>query len=499
MQKFNMNHWSKPYKTSRLLVVFLTVFVLKFLILNYYHYLTECSHPERILSGLSISSGDTWSYIEPIKNYISEGEYFVERFETKFYSIRPPHYGLIYLAFSQLFSDDASIFNAIVVTKVFFDTLSIVLLSILTYNLTRQNMWVFWGSLVLWTFTVNVSHFAQYIYPESIAISFLSFSVYYLYRYIFSSRPIFIFIAGITASVSIVLRPYSMLFLVGILMVIFIKYFSTERNYKQLINHSAVFAVSVLLVVGPWTVRNYRIYGEIIPYSYKILEAYYGVNYLQSAEWAKRKYIEAIGEADMHWDYSSAASYFMPDSSIFKTKSEYEFPDYVFTRHYGLEEIDSARTLLLQAKASNSEEDNELAVLYFNKLENAFIAENYWFYRIIVPLKNAKQMIIHSGSYYLPVSSSFECYHFYQMFFKLFESAVYYFSLFFGVIGLIVISCQKKESLVFLLIPVSIIITASFMLSHGEQRYFHVAFPILMLHAIYCTWYIYHKIKLSFK
>src|SRR5207237_3758151 len=83
-------------------------------------------------------------------------------------------------------------------------------------------------------------------------------------------------------------------------------------------------------------------------------------------------------------------------------------------------------------KHTNDKTLEDTVVNKFNRLTSDFKKEKPFFYYIAAPFLCAKKMILHSGSYYMPVYKNSPCYSIFQMFLKISQSALYYLLLIFG-------------------------------------------------------------------
>ena len=94
-------------------------------------------------------------------------------------------------------------------------------------------------------------------------------------------------------------------------------------------------------------------------------------------------------------------------------------------------------------------------------------------------------MVFHNSTYFFPFTfnqdSSFAIL---LKLWKLSEFALYKLILVFSFLGAIICVLKKKHEALFILLPLSVLITTS-LLGHAEYRYFTLSYPILFIFAIY--------------
>ena len=91
-------------------------------------------NPERSISFLAISSGDTPSYLNPFKNLLKEGTYYEKKSTGNIvYAGRLPVYGIIYYLTKPFFYVN-NIYNLYVILSILLEALAIVLLSFTVFK-----------------------------------------------------------------------------------------------------------------------------------------------------------------------------------------------------------------------------------------------------------------------------------------------------------------------------------------------------------------------------
>lgn len=471
---------------------FLVVFIFKsFLIFLFIYFSPNIQFfPEKIYS----EAGDTFSYIESMQNYITNGIYYVKAHNENYYSVRPPHYTIIYLFLQKIGLQKDASFNIIVLIQIIINSLSIVALSLLIVNITKKK-YSYYLMLVILSLTTSMSYFNHYILPESLVISCTSLALYCIYKYYFNNNSYYLILASFLFAFSVQMRPY-------IVLSLFIPYFfiliifMRNKDYKSLVRSSLFAFIAMSIIFTPWIYRNYKIYQKIAPYDYKILDYYYGGDYQTSIRKAKLDFLKAVGETDTYWDIKCMSSFFEDDKSRFKQSSIFKFKKYNFSKSISMDNYNIARDLYLKAinDKDNINKKNE-AIDYFNYLTKLYCKEKPLNYYVFSKIRILKYMIFHNGTYFLPFnfnqSSSFSIL---LKLWKIGEFILYKSLLILSILGVVIGIFKKKEEIIFILIPLSVI-GISLIMGIGEYRYFTLSYPVLFLFAIYSTTLIFDRIK----
>lgn len=463
------------------LYTFLIVFFVKISFLLLFQYFS----PEGISQSLSFYNytGDTNSYLAPMQNYIAEDTYLVEKSNIKYYSIRPPHYTIIYLFLQKIGLENNASFNVIVLIQVIVNSLSVIALSILAMKISKHKI-AFYLTFILLTLSSSMSYLNSFLAPESLAISFVSISLFLIYKFYESKNSKYLFFASILIALSVQLRPYILLILILPFIYSLITFFRDKHSFNFLRN-IFLSGFAMMIIFLPWTYRNYKIYNTFAPYDYKILDFYYDGNYDISTTKAKRNLLVAVGESDVFWDIKSMSSFFENDSSRFKTESLFNFNSYYFSKSITQQDYNKARTLYIESLDSVYDIKDINSIKYFNHLAYQYKKEKPVNYYIISKIRLVSDMVFHNSTYFFPFTfnqdSSFAIL---LKLWKLSEFALYKLILVFSFLGAIICVLKKKHEALFILLPLSVLITTS-LLGHAEYRYFTLSYPILFIFAIY--------------
>lgn len=472
---------------------FLVVFIFKsFLIFLFIYFSPNIQFfPEKIYS----EAGDTFSYIESMQNYISDGTYYVKSYNEIYYSVRPPHYLTIFYLLKEVGLSTDNALNFLVLIQTIINSLSILALALLVMYMTKKK-YLFYLMLGILAFTSSMSYFNQIILPESLVISCISIAIYLTYKYYLRQNNYILILASILIAFSVQMRPYIVFSLLLPYLYIFLL-FIKNKDYNFLIKNVLLVFIAMSFIFIPWIYRNYKIYQKIAPYDYKILDYYYGGDYQTSIRKAKLDFLKAVGETDTYWDIKCMSSFFEDDKSRFKQSSIFKFKKYNFSKSISMDNYNIARDLYLKAinDKDNINKKNE-AIDYFNYLTKLYCKEKPFNYYALSKIKILQYMIFHNGTYYFSFEfnqdSSFSIL---LKLWKIGEFILYKLLLILSFIGMGACIFKKRNEVLFILVPFSVI-CISIIRGSGEYRYLTLSYPVLFIFAIYSIHLIIDRIKL---
>lgn len=461
--------------------LFILVLAIKFATAIYINYLTVCSAPEVRMGKIAVAGGDTFSYLNPIDNYIKYNSYFFTNNKgEKSFAGRMPYYGTVYYLI-KLIVPSSHTYDAFVVLQIILECWSIILLSLLCYKITRL-YFSFWLAYFLLIISLNTSIWSLMLLTESLSTSFLIAFLYYYSAYLNNSNRSLakLFSPSLFLAFVVLLKPYFILLYVllsiefilnksGYAMHIFI-----YNTLKRLIVVSGILIMFLL----PWTIRNYKMLNKFIPLQASI-DAGYGFN---KSFVACTDFIKAWGGSVIYWDKKSAGCYFIRSENI---NCQFSFPDYALSKSYDVKDIEKVREKYIILQKMYSDSLDNIVSEEFRRLTYIYKNEQPIRYFIISPLILIKEFLFHSGSYYLPINHSFACYKPYQILLKIVQSVLYYTTLSLGSVGLIALVVKGRNNFIFLSIPLLLILIFPITLRLTEWRYFTTAYPVLIIGLVY--------------
>jgi hypothetical protein len=240
-----------------------------------------------------------------------------------------------------------------------------------------------------------------------------------------------------------------------------------KNNIKKLLYSSImIWSIFVLLTAG-WTYRNYKLTNKIIP-----LTEYKSGYFLPESMLSLRKLISNFGESSEPWDKKAMGSYFYSYSG-----SNFKAEDIPKTPYYNNDSIEALKNYFSNLKPETfSKIEDNLIIEKIERYTNSFQSKNQFFTTFVAPIYMIKKFLFHSGSFYLPIDLKSKQTTLFQAIFKYFQSAFYYFILFFGFLGLIL-----KRNYFVISVPIFLIILFIWILNVIELRYFLYAYPSLIL------------------
>ncbi|KOY84635.1 hypothetical protein AD998_19490 [bacterium 336/3] len=460
---------------KKLLLVSLFVFIIKLGTVYYLQKLTICNSPDLKAGELSIIGGDTFSYIGAIENYRTTGEYFFYNQhptqKTKIYAGRMPYYGIPYYVF-RLFFDKSVSADLVIITQILLESLSIVVLALLILQIIQKKIF-FVLSILAMLVSLNTTSWSFYLLPESYSVSLLIFFIYNYYSYLSSRINKYLYLSGLFLSFLCLLKPYFVLLFV-LLGIEFIRY---DKKYKIVLQKSVYVSLPLLIMLSPWIVRNYIVYKKIVPFQEDTTGGYW----LSQSHQAMNNFIKCWGGNTVFWETKAPSYYFLHEDKYTK---EYVFPSYALTEAYTTKELSVLKQRMIELNQNYTEKEDIKLAQEFDKLSANYQKEKPLNYYLLSSLRRVKDLIFHSGSYYLPVNQWFKCYESYQMIIKIGQSLLYYGTLVFGFMGLIY-GVNNYKNYTFIAIPIYILILFCFFIKLAEWRFWIPSYPILMIGTIY--------------
>ncbi len=455
-------------------LLFVVIFLIKICTGYYLHYLATCERPEIKISTLAIAGGDTFSYTGAMENYFNTGKYYFFNGKENVYAGRMPHYSIPYYFF-RLFLNQNQSYNALIIFQLVMESFSIVLFSMLIFKIT-QSASIGFASIIIQIFNLSTTHYSIQATPESLSISLLIIITYLIYTYYHNRKfTSLLFISFLLAWLTC-LKPYFII-LYPIVVLTFCSIYFGYENIKKVSRLSITLIFPLLIFILPWVIRNEIVLNKFIPLQISVRAGY---NYTKS-ELSLKRLIHAWGENSHFWEPKSVGCLFSPYA---EGPCDYLLPEDIYTKKYTKEDIERLIIRFKNLIQNPSSEEDSLLENTIEGYRTAFIEENTVRFYFLSPMERIKNCMVHSGSYYLPISSSFACYKSYQFLIKFVQSCIYWFSLLVGLPMLFMLVIKSKQYLFMLFIPVYLILLFPISFGLQELRYFHGAFPFFLFGSI---------------
>ncbi|SKC43784.1 hypothetical protein [Ohtaekwangia koreensis] len=464
--------------------LFVFILVIKLFQTGYFIYLTKCSNPEIEIGDITFASGDTFSYTGAMENYNQTGSYYFYNGKENVYAGRLPHYSIPYLLFRQ-FASQPLAYDLLAIFQLLIECIATYYLIRLFLNITNSNIfsYILLGICLL---ASNATVFSIYASPESLSCSLLIFTLYHYHKFLKEPTNTNLFITGIFIGLLVTLKAYFVILFIPI----GIQFLQEIKDIqwitlRRIIAKTLIISTPLIILLSPWTIRNYTLYKRLIPLQ---INSTAGYNYT-NAELAFRRFVTAWGGDFIHWEKTSAGCYFIPNPEI---PCEFKMPAYAYTSKYSQTDIDSLRAKFIRLQKHYTEPLDKEVTATFDRFTREYKNEKPFQSHIIAPNRLISEFLVHSGSYYLPIHSANPCFHPLQLSIKLSQSLLYWMSLIIGIPGIILLSARNKNYL-FAFTPISLIILFPIIFHFTEARYFRTVEPVLYTGASYLLLEVYKR------
>jgi hypothetical protein len=437
--------------------------------------------------------GDTWSYLDPIDKLVKKGSYWPD--------YRMPGYGLAYLPLIIIFSK-ATACNLLIIIQLLLASLSVYVLALTAKKIFHTNT-AFYTTFYVFALSCLSNLYDAALQTESLTVSFLIFSTWFLIRYFddFSKRKLLL--SGFFLGWVIFLRPVFAPLLAFYVVILISQHVKIKKNFIYAV---LLFLIPFSLMDGLWIARNYKCYKSIIPlYHYSGI---YPVEIYTQIGPASQ-FVKSYGgdydwweaDADIRWFGRKAD----PPGRIPLTDQDVHPPSYIYTSKFNEDSLKKLKVIFMQLEAENydwTDSSSELGQK-FHYLRDKFASyaasikqEKPFIYYVRGPLKALKKFMVYSGTddlfYYIQDNKLSAG----QYLFKIFYCGFYIMVLVFGFLGIILISKNTLklpfQSIIFVL-PVYVVVIHPIILRLFERRYFLPAWPFLIICALYGAFWVYNK------
>lgn len=458
----------------RPIAIIALVFSIKLVSVWYLVSLSKCNGADSFL-GIASMAGDAQSYIVPIDNFMNEGSYYYDDAKAG----RMPYLGSIYMVFRFFTSREAAL-SALVVFQVLIGSIAVYCMAKLCKKLSQKNQ-AFWIFIALSVVSFHVTIFDFAILTESLGTAFVGIFLYLHYKYVTQGRTRRQLLkSGLFLGFSILFKPY-----LSLIFVIVGMEFLWHHRKNSILTNMKNSAICSLLFFGPffvmnlpWTVRNYLVFDRFVPFQQDVNAGY---DY-SKATLAVYGFIQSIGESYVSWDKRSAGCFFEPVDGL---PCEYEIPERILGNSLTMEKILEAKSTYGLYLNNPSDSLEEIVVSQFGALRESYETDHPFASKMVAPLILTKHFLVHSGSYFMPVSQQSPCFRTYQLAIKAAQSLLYYAALLIGFMGLFLLLRKNGATFLLTAIPLYLILFFPIYMARTEIRYFHLAYPILLVGLTY--------------
>jgi hypothetical protein len=458
-------------KRNNVLIFILLTFFLKLGIAAYFSELSICQNPDHSIGSISLSSGDTFSYIGSIENLLEKGVYYFEHKGKISFAGRMPYYGVIYYLLRQV-TDKNSAADIYIILQIFIDAVANFFLALLVFDILNRK-WLSYLAYLLYFCSFNLFGTSLILAPESLSLSIFIIFLYSVHKYWKERSQKLLLLSSILLALVTVLKPYLIIFYPVLLATILFKDSKHQLNKKVFFQTILVLTLPLLILLLPWITRNALLLGRFIPAQENTTAGY---NYTEG-DFAFRRFVRAWGGDVSYWDPKAAGCYFHPNLPFPCT---FQIPNYALTDKYGVEKIEDVRQDYLELQRNYSPDLEKKVIEKFDNLTNIYKSEKPFMYHFFSRVLSLKGMFWNTNNANLPIYPSFRCYRSYQLLFKVVQFIIYACSITIGVFGLIYLLYKKKLPLFFILVPILLVTFFAFIRA-VEPRYFNHAYPIMLI------------------
>ena len=444
-------------------------------------------------SYLAISTFDTWSYILPVENLMDGKGYSAKTTEGKYipYAYRLPGFVPVYGPF-YFIAGRKTAMTIFILLQIIFDAISVYLLAKTSYNIFNSSK-AFFITFMLYSASSFVSIYNHYFLSESFSVSFIIFSIYFFIKARKENPERNYFLAGLFITMSFLLRPIAILYIVILFFIIVIFY----KEAVQKIRYAVFFLLMFFCFELIWCVRNYIQFKKFYPLS-SIFSSWSDssakidfIDYYSPQYTALRDLINAVGGDIQRWGKN-------PEMKWFVDKNNHSPIPENFTRLYPLLNADSLlRIKDCYLKTGNritlSEDEKhctDFTVRYIHNFISFYKTEKKMDYYFLSRLKHMKRFLFPRMIPDFPFPK-FEQMKRYQ---KLIKGGYYIFFLVLvitGLGGMVLAFLKKNLSMIQIaFLPLSIIAILSWLGS--EPRYFAAIYPFFIVFLTYFILLIYN-------
>jgi hypothetical protein len=447
------------------------VFCFKLLVAIYLFKKADCiNNSINTNTFLSLASGDSFSYCGAMENYIKENSFYFYNGYKKVYAGRMPVFMFHYFLLRQFFSIPTVKFIMTIINLIF-EAFTIWLIYKWFIDSFRVQKHISRFLLVLLSFNFHYTYLSLFDGPESLGISSLLISIITFLYFFFREEKRMLFFSSLFATYATALKPYYGIVFVFFSVFLLLKY---KTHIFKILFPLLLYTSVLLLLILPWSIRNYYIYKKFIP----LTESHSGYH-IASSTLSLWRLMAIIGESSEEWDKKAAGSFFNKKRETTWTLSD--FYKAGIQDSSLLKEIQTDYTILVE---KYSVEKDSLLTNKINKFIATYKKEHPLYFLNYLFL--IKKYFFHSGSYFFPYKKNSDCSVFFDFLLKVLQSALYYLSLFLGSIGLILIIKKHYVYSIFTLFIIFLILLFPIYLKRVELRYF---FPFQIFATIGMTYF----------
>ena len=206
-----------------------------------------------------IVNGDDVTYMAFSENIFVIGDYCVKTGNVYDYTFRMPGFAFLYVPI-RIFTNKIITMNSLVIIQIVLSGIAAYYLAWLAKNIFKNNK-VFYFVYFLTAFGFYMPMYNSILVTESLATSFLIFSLYFFHQAIETKKNSFFLFSGLFMTWLIFLRAFMIMIFIVTIMLIVWYVFKKVTSFK----HVIFFLLPFLLIDGVWATRNYYKINNFLP------------------------------------------------------------------------------------------------------------------------------------------------------------------------------------------------------------------------------------------
>ena len=430
-------------------------------------------------------TGDSQDYIQPVENLLQYGEF---RTDSGDYALRTPGYAPIYLTLRNALPKKGAL-NMMLFVQVILSGMSCFFLALLAGKLISSKP-IFYGVFFLYTMSIYVSIWDSFLLTESLASSFIIFSIYFFVKANDTMRVQHYFLSGLFLTWCIFLRPFMVPILVLLIIYLLVRKLDGPKNFKK--RTLVAFLLPFILIQSFWILRNYIVLEKFVPLQTRV--TYNDQEILdkgQSVTIAISDFTRSYGGDHCYWYPKGASYWFTHKESIFNSQPGRLFPKALFTDSLDLEDLQRVKSLYLRADSSSVPEkermQNEILAT-LKAFQTNYKVEHKFHYYVGSRLRHLKEFIFHTGVYNIPLRA-YRDQNIIEKLVKGSFSLLYGATMIIGILGsiyfvLFMFDLRSLRTYIFI-IPLYIILLFPIVFKVHEFRFSTLSYPFFLITMVY--------------
>ena len=483
MQILIKNKFYKLFEflSNRPPIFYITISIITNLICLFVFNLYHNPNPDKIY----FIRGDAFMYVGLPENLYKYGTYTF----LNGYTSTMPGMTFLYIPLRFIFSQHITL-TLFIIIQTLLSAISIYLLARIAEKIFNSKK-IFLCVFLLYLFSTYVKNYNNFLLTESLAVSTLIISLFYLLKFSEKKNYYFLVLSGIFITWSIFLRPF--LLPVFLIFALYILIFINHNRIKNII----LFLLPFIIAEAIWISRNYNLTNKFIP-----LQT--AGPFTDKEDYNYDKFLKSFGFSTVWFSSGSGigseATWFSSDKTIktFETVRPNDdiFPKYIFTDSLNIDSLKYARYCLWQ------EENDSLSqqqVEYYHKRSNIIFRKFINSHSFFTTQIRSRFMLLFK---FMNQSSCapLKCIKYpFNVLLVFFDSFINYFVILSGFLSLLYLSIKLKRNFKILLligfVPAFIFILFPLYLQFIESRELTLAYPFLCILSVYLFFEFYKKYK----